>query len=281
MTAGLGVIIPAYNEQERIDRCLEAVLRAANHRMLDGVAVRIVAVLDTCTDGTGHRVERAMSRLPKGRDIDLVAVEVAHTNVGMARAAGCATALGLLAGIDIGDAWLATTDADSIVPPNWLAHQVQLHRAGRHAWAGTVEVADWGEHGPEVIHRHSRLYQRDDLPGGHHGHAHGANLGVSAHAYCHCGGFSEVACGEDRALLQALAKAGLPALATSAMPVLTSARRDPRAPGGFGDTLRHLGLGQDEVDVAELVPEVALGQGGGVGALEQLGAGDGLQHGQV
>jgi glycosyltransferase involved in cell wall biosynthesis len=274
MTAGLGVIIPAYNEQERIDRCLEAVLRAANHPLLEGVAVRIVAVLDSCNDGTGHRVERVMSRLPKGRDIDLVAVEVAHTNVGMARAAGCAKALGLLAGVDIGDAWLATTDADSIVPANWLAHQVRLHRAGLHAWAGTVEVADWGDHGPEVIRRHDRLYQRDDLPGGRHRHAHGANLGVSAQAYCRCGGFSDAACGEDRALLQALAIAGLPGSATSAMPVLTSARRDPRAPGGFGDTLGALGqdqlgrLGQDQVDIAELVPQVALGQGRRVRALE-------------
>jgi glycosyltransferase involved in cell wall biosynthesis len=253
VTAGLGVIIPAYNEQERIDRCLGAVLRSASHPMLKGVPVRIVAVLDSCRDGTGDGVERAMRRLPKGGDVELVAVEVAHTNVGKARAEGCAIALGLLDGVDTDAAWLATTDADSVVPADWLAHQVQLHRAGLHGWAGTVEVADWSDHEPEVRQRYSHLYRRDDLPGGTHRHAHGANLGVSAHAYRHCGGFSDAACGEDRALLMALESAGLASAATSAMPVLTSARRDPRATGGFGDTL--LGLKSvDHLRIAELLP---------------------------
>jgi glycosyltransferase involved in cell wall biosynthesis len=259
MTAGLGVIIPAYNEQRRIDRCLRAVLRSACHPKLAGVSVRIVAVLDSCRDATAAVVERAMIDLPQGADIDLVAVEVAHTNVGLARADGCAIALGLLSGIDLDSSWLATTDADSIVPVDWLAHQVRLHRAGQHAWAGTVEVANWSDHGAEVSAEHARLYQRDDLPGGHHRHAHGANLGVSARAYHHCGGFSDAACGEDRALLQALERAGMPAWATSAMPVITSARRDPRARGGFGDTLQGLGSRQHQVHVAELVPEVTLG----------------------
>jgi hypothetical protein len=249
VTAALGVIIPACNEQERIDRCLDAVLRSADHPMLEGVTVRIVAVLDSCSDGTAGGVERARRRLPKTRDIDLVALEVAHTNVGMARADGCAAALGMLTGVDIGDVWLATTDADSVVPANWLVHQVQLHRAGVHGWAGTVEVGDWTEHTPEVVRRHSRLYQRDDLAGGLHRHAHGANLGVSAYAYRHCGGFSDAACGEDRALLQALQRAGLPAMATAAMPVLTSARRDPRAPGDNPTQDSK----QDQVHVAKLV----------------------------
>ena len=245
MTAGIGVIIPAYNEQDRIDRCLRAVLSSAHHPLLRDVAVRIVAVLDSCSDGTSDAVEQVVRRLPQERDIKLVAVEVGHTNVGLARADGCATALGLLVGIDIADAWLATTDADSVVPANWLAHQVRIQRAGMHAWAGTVHVSDWSGHHPEVIGRYSRLYRQDDLPAGHHRHAHGANLGVSALAYNRCGGFSGDACGEDRALLNALQRAGLPALATSAVPVVTSARRDARASGGFGDTLRQLGGGLD------------------------------------
>ena len=38
---------------------------------------------------------------------------------------------------------------------------------------------------------------------------------------------------------------------------------------------------QDEVDVAELVPQIPLGQRGGVGRLEQLAPGDGLEHGEM
>ena len=82
------MIIPAYNEQDRIDRCLRAVLSSAHHPVLRDVAVRIVAVLDSCSDGTSDAVEQVMRRLPQERDIKLVAVEVGHTNVGLARADG-------------------------------------------------------------------------------------------------------------------------------------------------------------------------------------------------
>jgi hypothetical protein len=49
-----------------------------------------------------------------------------------------------------------------------------------------------------------------------------------------------VATAEDHALVAALTAAGSRVLRTRALPVVTSARRDSRAPHGFGDYLTQL-----------------------------------------
>ncbi|OUM04096.1 hypothetical protein A8M77_03540 [Variovorax sp. JS1663] len=101
---------------------------------------------------------------------------------------------------------------------------------------GSVGVEDWSHHvghAEFVEARFLRTYcDRDD-----HRHIHGANLGVAGDAYVRAGGFSEVARHEDVALVEALASTGA-RIAWSAKPrVVTSARRDARAQGGFGDAL--------------------------------------------
>jgi hypothetical protein len=69
---------------------------------------------------------------------------------------------------------------------------------------------------------------------------HGANLGFRASAYLRAGGFPAVPTGEDRALVAALDAAGGRVLRTRALTVVTSARREARAPHGFGDYLTGL-----------------------------------------
>jgi hypothetical protein len=73
-----------------------------------------------------------------------------------------------------------------------------------------------------------------------HRHIHGANFGVSAAAYCAAGGFMPLTSSEDVALVAALRRDGA-SIAWSAAPrVVTSARRDFRAPRGFGQALLRL-----------------------------------------
>jgi hypothetical protein len=68
----------------------------------------------------------------------------------------------------------------------------------------------------------------------------GANLGMSAAAYRRAGGFSPLACHEDVALVEALIASGADVAWSSRPRVVTSARLDSRADGGFGTLLARL-----------------------------------------
>jgi hypothetical protein len=78
--------------------------------------------------------------------------------------------------------WLATTDADTVVPPGWLARQLAHAVAGWDAVAGTVEVTDWSGHAAWVQASFDAAY-RVWRPVQPHPHVHGANLGVRGSAY--------------------------------------------------------------------------------------------------
>ena len=83
-------------------------------------------------------------------------------------------------------------------------------------------------------------HQRHTTADGHD-HVHGANLGFSLEAYRAVGGFPLLPTHEDVGLVTALREAGVPSLATGAVPVVTSGRRTGRAPDGFAPYLDGLG----------------------------------------
>ena len=210
----LGIVIPVHNEEAWLGDCLQAVLEAAASPKLNGEPVHPLVVLDSCTDGS----ERIAANL------GIQTVKVQARNVGIARAAGSQHCL------DLGARWLAFTDADTLVSPDWLADQLDQRSD---AVCGTVAVTDWSGHAPQLALHFKTTYT--DAHG--HRHIHGANLGVSAQAYRDAGGFPPLACSEDVALVHALQACGA-SIAWSAAPrVVTSARKDFRAAGGFGATL--------------------------------------------
>lgn len=213
----LGIVIPAHNEADSITACLASAVQASRHPLLQGEPVEIIVVLDHCTDATGILAARAGA----------ATVSIRASNVGVARAVGAEAMIGR------GARWLAFTDADTEVAPDWLAEQLAL---GADAVCGTVGVSDWTPHGvhAELLHAHF-LETYTDRDG--HRHVHGANLGVSAQAYRHAGGFPHLACSEDVAFVEALERTGA-RIAWSARPrVNTSARQEARATGGFADAL--------------------------------------------
>jgi glycosyltransferase involved in cell wall biosynthesis len=213
----LGVVVPAHDEEQHIGECLQALRVATRCPQLNGEKVRIVVALDACSDQTG--------RIARSWGAATVAVE--SRNVGVARARGAKLLL------DAGARWLAFTDADSIVAPDWLSAQLAQRSD---AVCGTIEVRDWGSYGESTRQRHAASYT--DADG--HRHIHGANLGMTAEAYEGVGGFPPLDSSEDVALVEALRRNGA-SIAWSAAPrVVTSARRHFRAPGGFGDTLARL-----------------------------------------
>ena len=210
----LAVVVPAHDEEEHIGACLASVRTAARCPRLNGERVLVVVALDACSDQTG-RIARSW-----GASL----VSVTSRNVGIARAHGARHAL------DAGARWLAFTDADSVVGPEWLSAQLEQRSD---AVCGTVEVRDWGEYSEGLREQHAATYT--DADG--HRHIHGANLGVDAVAYQTVGGFQPLASSEDVALVAALRDTGASISWSAAPRVVTSARRRYRAPGGFGETL--------------------------------------------
>ena len=221
----IGIVIPAHDEQALIGDCLASVARAARHPALRHVEVHVVPVLDRCSDNSG--------------EFTTGAVEVGAGNVGVARAAGFAEVLRREAGRPPGQLWLATTDADSTVPVDWLAEQLQLAARGAQVVAGPVRVQDWTEQPAGVRAQFTQTYGAPSLG---HLHVHGANLGLSAAAYLDVGGVPPLALAEDQALVDALRARASRLVATGRIPVTTSARRESRTTGGFADHLRALGL---------------------------------------
>lgn len=229
----VGIIVPAKNESQNLPACLVALAQAA---IRVTVAVHVVVVLDDCTDASAQAVadiRDTLAQVVPGR-FTPEALTVGFSNVGAARGFG---ADHLLARYVSKTLWLATTDADSVVPANWLSAQLACADAGVDAVAGTIAVHDWQDRPLKVIEQATADYVHPagamSRPNGGHRHVHGANLGVRADAYLGAGKFPAYPVHEDVALVTALEAAGRRIAWVSDMPVTTSARRHARSPGGF------------------------------------------------
>ena len=222
--AAAGVVVPAHNEEAMLPACLAALRRAV---AAAGIPVHLVVVADTCTDRTAAVARACGARV----------ISTGARNVGAARAAGMTEMLRLAAGRDPAAVWLATTDADTVVPSGWLRRQLRYAERGWDVVLGTVAVADWEEYPPHVPAAFEAMYGHG---GGPHPHVHGANLGIRASAYLAAGGFRPLATAEDHALLAAATEAGCPVVQAGDITVRTSGRRQARAPRGFSHLLRTL-----------------------------------------
>lgn len=213
----IAVLIPAHNEELLIARCLDSVLEAARHPGLAGEAVTVIVALDRCTDATEQIASHFGAQF----------VHLHDGNVGLARAAAARRA------IELGARWLATTDADTCVPQDWLAAQLA---ANADVFCGVVAVEDWEDYAPGM----AEAFAGKELVQDGHPHIHGANMGVSAEFYARCGGFQSLVVSEDVALIDALVELQA-RIARLAHPVVrTSARRVARASGGFSDYLKNM-----------------------------------------
>lgn len=232
----IAVVVPAHDERLLLPRALDALEAARRHPALTGMRIVTVVAADSCRDGTAE--------LARGAGVEVV--ELSGRKPGAARAAGVAHALAAL-GTRPADTWIATTDADSAVPPDWLARQAGYAAAGWDAMAGTVRVERWPPHAAALGARFEELYEASRPEAGlpwDHPHVHGANLGVAAAPYLRVGGFPPLTVGEDRALVAALERGAHRVLRTADCTVVTSARLRARARGGFGDYL--VGLSSPE-----------------------------------
>ncbi len=232
LPAAVGVVIPAHDEEQLLPACLRSMAEAVDRIPLP---VRIVVALDRCTDRSAAIVAGF-----RETGLPVRAIAVPRPGVGAARAAGVRA---VLAELGAGRTWLASTDADSEVPPNWLERQLAHVRLGAQVVVGTVRVADWSQQPPEVRDRFTAGYR----PQAGHRHRHGANLACGARQYLAAGGFAELASDEDVDLIERLEALGCPMVWAADLPVVTSARRTGRASGGFADHLAGLARVDDAV----------------------------------
>lgn len=228
----IGVVVPAHNEAGAVGACLTAIAAAARTFASTGESVQVVVVADACDDATADIA----------RGVGVTCLSIDARNVGEARRVGAEHVLAC------GARWLAFTDADSVVPADWLTSQLSWDAQ---VVCGIVEVNDWSMLPSILRDRYDALYDYRDG----HRHVHGANLGVCAQAYRHAGGFASLPVGEDVALVQALISTGASVVWSGQARVRTSGRLEGRARGGFADFLSDLARGEGRF--AELLPDAA------------------------
>ncbi|MDQ1130311.1 glycosyltransferase family 2 protein [Microbacterium sp. SORGH_AS_0888] len=225
MIGALAVIVPVHDEEELLGECLAALEVASAEARMRHPAVRTQTwvVLDACSDASARIAEDA-------------GVHVRHLDarsVGAARGAGVAASLAGLAGLDPAEIWTAHTDGDSVVPPNWLCHQLALAASGADVFVGTVR--------PDFrdldVHRIEAWWRRY-TPGRANGHVHGASLGLRASVLLRAGGFAPLEEHEDVEVVAAARRLGARVVASDDAPVRTSGRQVGRTPGGYARYLR-------------------------------------------
>ena len=155
----VGVVVAAYDGQMYIEGCIEPLLHASRCAQIQGKKVLIVVVLDACRDLTG--------KITRSLGAKTVAVEV--------RNVGLAWRMGVQAALNAGGLWLAFTDAESTVAPDWLTAQLPPQSD---AVCGVVAGIDCGVYGERM----RRYYEASYTDRDGHQHMHGAYLGVSAKA---------------------------------------------------------------------------------------------------
>jgi glycosyltransferase involved in cell wall biosynthesis len=237
----IGVVVPARDEEELLPACLAALAGAARAPELAGTAVEVVVVADGCTDGT---VEVA-----RAAGVTVLDGDSPAGNVGQARHRGARWLLAAAgrAWVPADRVWLASTDADSRVPADWLAVHRTAAGSGVDALVGTVVIEDWAGFTPAARVAFDAAYDgwRAGGAGAVHPHVHGANLGVRGSAYTRVGGFPPLTVSEDHGLVDALVLGGASVLRSPVAPVLTSSRRAARSRGGLGTDLQRLSAQYD------------------------------------
>ena len=239
------VAVPVRNEAERIAACLRAIDAQAG---LAPGSLGLVLFLNNCTDGTQAIVEGLLPTMSVPVRVRVEDFSGAHAGWARRRAMDAAAAWLGEAGV------ILSTDADSRVPPDWVARNREAIAGGVEAVAGRVEL-DAAEAAllppalrargalEETYHAliteaEARIDPDPHDPWPCHRTTIGATLAVTRAAYLQVGGMPEIALGEDGAFIAKLLEHGLRVRHPTDICVTVSARLTGRAPGGVADTIR-------------------------------------------
>ncbi len=224
----IGIVIPAHNEAMTITKCLASV-QAAIEQLPSTITATMLVVLDSCRDDTlelvkSVQVESAQAKNTKIENADVNYLCCDYQCVGQVRD------LGIRHAIASGATWLACTDADSVVTPDWLIQQIaHIKDQPTDMICGVVSVDSWAHLTPQTRKDYIAHYQ--DKMG--HRHIHGANLSFSAESYLAVGGFAPLPCHDDVDLVKRFECKFYAISLSIRIRFITSSRLQARAPEGF------------------------------------------------
>lgn len=251
----IAVAIPALNEARRIGACLTALLEQRFACLSS--KLRIVIIANNCTDGTAEVIRTRFTQCQ---------VEVREVSLlGANRHAGWARRLALEAAADRlyqPHDLLLSTDADTIVAPDWVERNLAHIDAGYDAVAGFAMPlsAEWRRLPAAHRARLNRLRKYHTLLAflrrHHHGHPGdcwprheyegGASIAMTFALYRRLGELPTPPVGEDKALFKAMLGAGGRIRHPRDVRVYTSCRYHGRASGGMADTIATWGQQDDD-----------------------------------
>ena len=233
------VAIPAHDEAELIADSLRSVsdsVRAASR----GGAIRrarIAVAAHRCRDETADIARTILAT--SGVD-HLVRVVDLPASVGIVRTGLIHDALAAPPKLDDATTWIFSTDADTVVPADWVAGTIAMaDGAGADLVAGLADLIDWSA-SPAAEARYAHIIDAGLTADGGHTHVYAANLAVRATTFLRAGGFPDAIHGEEQGLLDAVRRGGATVLHTSASRVQTSARMPGRAEHGLGSLLARI-----------------------------------------
>ncbi|WP_201607926.1 glycosyltransferase [Psychrobacter okhotskensis] len=216
----IGIVIPAHNEAMTIAKCLASV-QSAIDQLPSTIKAYPLVVLDSCTDDT--------QKLVKATGVDYLCCN--YHCVGQVRD------IGIRYAIENGATWLACTDADSVVPMDWLVQQIEhIIYQPTDMICGVVDIDSWAHLTPQTREDYIAHYQ--DRMG--HRHIHGANLSFNSEAYLAVDGFTHLPCHEDVDLVKKFEDQGYAITWSNRVRVLTSSRLKARTTEGFAVFLANL-----------------------------------------
>jgi hypothetical protein len=246
----VAIAIPARDEAATIGRCVERLSKLYSDARCERPTIVVVA--NNCKDATAriaasHGAVALNVRLPPER---------AHA--GWARRSALEAAAKYLSSRqDV----LLSTDADTLVAPDWLSRTIDHLDAGWDAVAGLARLNPCELR--RLPHRHrSRLAmirrydkaldylksrQDGSEPWPRHFYEGGASIAVTYGAFRRIGEIPTPPAGEDKALFDAIRRSGGRVRHPLDVKVMTSPRLKGRARGGASDTLALWGRqGEDE-----------------------------------
>jgi len=205
---------------------------------------QVVVVAHRCSDES-----IAEARSVVGPELPGVVLVFDHeADVGHVRDTGARVGLALLRAAPAEATWILCTDADTVVPQDWVTSCLsEAAAADAHCVVGLAHLDAW-RGSAESEASYAALIEAK-ICAGTHEHVYGANLAIRSDAYLAVGGFPARGHGEDRRLVDALQRSGYSVLRTLSVTVTTSGRTVGRASNGLADLLRELDASTTAVDI--------------------------------